>query len=326
MKKLLLLLLCMPLLLLIYCLLFNCGLENKKIEIEHINDLQKHNLQDKVKYVAISRYKAVESFGMIQKGDKMSVLDNEIIFKKDTIRFNPKGYIQEDVLILQSGVVSTEYKYDEQGLLKETISIRTSWPNKQEPAGNQFYKYNNKKQLIELIDSSIYSSFGIIDTSIVITSYEYNELGQISSKFASGSFGVNEEWEYKYDNKGNKIEVIKYKDEVITARSKFTYDINNNIINEITYEKSGETNVKKHEYDNQGNITKKSTILKINPDNFNWTNENGVEIEFNEKEYDVTIEVTYKYEYDKKMNWTSKVQYMGDMPLDITERKIKYYK
>tara|TARA_B100000902_G_scaffold388109_1_gene433211 strand:- start:1527 stop:2501 length:975 start_codon:yes stop_codon:yes gene_type:complete len=323
-----------PLLLLIYCLLFNCGLENKKIEIEHKNDLQKHNLQDKVKYVATSRYEAVESFGMIQKGDKMSVLDNEI-FTKDTIRYNPKGYIQEDVIILhpgvlstESGVLSTEYKYDEQGLLKETIGIRTSWPNKQEPAGNKFYKYNNKKQLIELIDSSIYSFLGIIDTSIFITSYEYNELGQILSKFALGNFGVYEEWEYKYDNQGNKIEVIKYIDDVITARSKFTYDINNNIINEITYEKSGETNIKKHEYDNQGNITKQSTILKINPDDFNWTNENGVEvdIELNEKEYDVTIEITYKYEYDKKMNWTSRVKYMGDMPLVITERKIKYYK
>jgi len=252
-------------------------------------------------------------------------LDNEI-FRKDTIRYNPKGYIQEDVLILHPEVVSTEYKYDEQGLLKETISIRKSWPNKQELAGKELYKYNNKKQLIELIDTSINSFLGLIDTSIYISSYEYNELGQISSKFTSGSWGVNEEYEYKYDNKGNKIEVIKYIDEVITARWKFTYDVNNNIINEITYEKSGETNLTKHEYDNLGNITKKSTILKINTDDFNWTNENGVEFELKEKEADVTIEVTYKYEYDKKMNWTSKVQYMGDMPLHITERKIKYYK
>ena len=310
MKKLLLILLCVPLLL-IYCLLFNCGLENKKIEIEDKNDLQNHNLKSKVKYVASSCYEAIESFGMIEKGDK---LDNDYL-TEDTIRYNPKGYIQEEVIY---GNNYTEYKYDEQGLLKETISFSKVFLNKKELSGTGTYKYNNKKQLIEI--STIYWSF-LFDTAIGISSYEYNELGQMST-YKSGDY----QYKYKYDTKGNKIEDITYTNEVITARRKYTYDINNNMINKLTYEKSGESRLTRYEYDNQENVTKKSTSFKIITDDFNWTNEDGSEFEPDEQEYDMKIEITYKYKYDENMNWISKVQYMNGKPQIITERTIKYYK
>ena len=103
MKKLLLILLCVP-------LMFSCGENNdEKVQKEEIeNDLTRANIKGKVKEIIETTFSAKESFGEPQKGDLRT---------KDISKYNEDGNRTEETSYNADGELARKYKdqYDEDG-------------------------------------------------------------------------------------------------------------------------------------------------------------------------------------------------------------------
>ena len=112
MKKLLLILLCVP-------LMFSCGENNdEKVQKEEIeNDLTRANIKGKVKEIIETTFSAKESFGEPQKGDLRT---------KDISKYNEDGNRTEETSYNADGELARKYKYqyDEFDNLKNWI-VRT---------------------------------------------------------------------------------------------------------------------------------------------------------------------------------------------------------
>jgi hypothetical protein len=340
MKKLLLILLCVP-------LLFSCGekendTENteqneENEELGKDNDLQKENLKGNIKCIVESHYKATKSFGEIEKGEK--IISHQI---NDTIKYNHKGYITETSKDLGIKLWKYYYKYNEEGLLKRITTYYNS-----KLLSKEEYKYNNKNQLIETV---YYSKPNPLlshqDTSLSMQEreeYKYNQIGKLIEKsFYSIDYKpifehinnpeaieLKSKYVYKYDKIGNKIESISYDIyEKISGKYQFIYDTDRNMIYKKTYNKSGEIgDVWQYKYDKNGNKTEESNSQIIEGSDFKIFNEDGTPTDdFLEARFNLNIKFIYEYTYDKNMNWIKRIIFRGENPTEIQEREIEYYK
>jgi len=147
MKKLLLLLLCVP-------LLFSCG------EIE--NDLTRANIKGKVKEIIETTFSAKESFGEPQKGDLRT---------KDISKYNEDGNRTEETSYNADGELARKYKdqYDEDGNITESTSYNADgeidWKYK--------YQYDEFDNLKNRIVRTLYGD-DILE-SIIEREIEYYE-------------------------------------------------------------------------------------------------------------------------------------------------------
>ena len=254
MKKLLLILLCLP--------MIGFGQTQKK-EIE--NDLTRENIKGKVKQIIEAYFDAKEAFGKPKK---------ENLTDKYKIKYNMDGNITEEIDLIFKGIDSkykylynedgnliseteyeddtlmmkTIYKYDEYGNIMEEISYNSDG-NLTSKHKYQFDEYGN------ITEEMIYDYDGTLD---ILIKYYYDE-GNISYQ-TSTTFnfyvpdtdtvinGVKEKrWKiqpkehklkYQYDENGNKTESANYNaDGEIEWKNKYQYEYDklNNWIVKTTY-------------------------------------------------------------------------------------------
>lgn len=259
------------------------------------NDLQKYNLNGKVKSCTQWRYKAVEKNGKIEKGDK-------IYAKRVNYQtlFNERGNELERVIYLSD---KKEYKYimkyDESECLIE-IDVYSS----EKLVGKVIFEYDENKNNIEM--------------------KEYNANGKLQSKYT-----------FEYSPNGNKIKENGYgvDGSYIGHKKKFKYN-NEKLIEESTYYKGDLVqktvyeykkgyklgNTKKYEKDGSFMPTlAESVVAKYDK------NDNVTEKRIYYSENVLAYLVIYKYEYDKQKNWIKSTKYIDNIPYEIIERNIEYY-
>ena len=110
----------------------------------------------------------------------------------------------------------------------------------------------------------------------------------------------------QYDEKNNLLEekLLKAKDS-LDKKTVFTYDDKGNKTAMILYDGDG-TILKKnnYSYDKQNNVTEDT-----------WLDKDDNKLE----------QFTYKYAYDKQLNWTRKITFRNGVPGLITEREFVYF-
>ena len=207
MKKLLLILLCLP-------LLFSCGRKKKD------NDLG--NLKGKVKSVIRMHFAAKEVFGDFEKGD----LDYKYEYKydKDGNITETSSYDKDGKLRLYS---SNKYKYDKDGNMTEEASC-----NKDGELRNKTkYKYDEEGNLTE---EDLYNKDGELRNK---TKYKYDEDGNLIEDIHYTKDGkLWYKTKYKYDKDSNLTESNQYnKVGDLEYKNEYKYDIENRKISESFY-------------------------------------------------------------------------------------------
>ena len=136
---------------------------------------------------------------------------------------------------------------------------------------------------------------------------------------------------YKYDKRGNKIEISKYNsDESLDYKGIYKYDKKGNRIEESYYVSDGSLNSKIiYKYDDKGNKIEESHYKPDGSLDYKYIfkyDDKGNYIEESYYNYDVSLE--YKkiteYKYDLERNWTERIT-ISETQTEITERTIEYY-
>lgn len=259
--------------------------------VSHLKEL---GLKANVQSIYITPYKVVESFGVIEKGDKADFWRGDIISV-----FDKEGYKTE-----------TNY-HDKTGKLNQKV----------------IFKYNAKRKRTT---RDIYDSHGkifqknlyVYDTNGFKIAYNsYNAKGELTNSFT-----------YKNDAKGREIEEVctRFKN---TPCGKYTYSYNNigKVVELCKYNKQEEQpeNCEKYTYDKQGRLLQtdlyknntlvQKTIFKYD----NLGNEIGQRI-FDGNDTFVE-EKKFVYKFDQKGNWVERIEYINEFPKLILVREITYH-
>jgi hypothetical protein len=292
------------------------------------NDLDEINLYGDVKSVKEFAYEAIDKFGEISNGKRISdpylsklfglvVSTNKsemaeikqpawLTLANNSVRFyNDKGNMTEMIYYNIDGNISTRsiYKYNTKGNNIET--------NRYESNGNLYekiiYIYDDKCNNIEEVR---YNPDGSIEFKFLF-SYDndgnktgVNEI--CKSSYDDSYFEIKCSVDYKFDNQGNVIEKIEYSsDGSLDNKCSYIYDDNDNMIQKIR-QSSNETDHDKYKfsYDEKGNIVEESKYDKLG------------QLQYCYK---------YKYEFDDKMNWIRRIDYENEIPCYVIERQIEYY-
>ncbi len=195
------------------------------------NDINKMNLNDKVKSIKENTFEVFDRFGKLKKGEKIN-------YNYYTV-FDEKGNIKETIEYTLYGNTNMKikYKYDKIGNLTEINSYKQD----DNLIEKSIYKYDKK---IKKAKINVYKSNGELKYSRV---YNYDKQGRKIKKNKKGK--VIEDG-YKYDKKGNVI------------KDGCKYDEKGNVITGIykevdIKEKSVSINKYKYKYDNSDNWTKR---------------------------------------------------------------------
>ena len=301
MKKLLLILLCLP-------FLFSCG--GKKQD----NDLG--TLKGKVKICSEIIFEAKEAFGDLVKGEKFNTPHTKTKYDEYGNKTEVSSYDKDGKLWLYS---SKKYKYDEDGNKTE----ESSYDKDGGLTSKSKYKYDEDSNLTE------YSSYNKDGELTSKSKYKYDEDGNLTESNRYDKDGkLNSKSNYKYDDVGNWTESYSSydKDGKLICNKKLKYDEYGNIIESGSYDKDGKPNSninnynKTYKYDEYENITEMEGVFFMtccNPT-----------IKFSEK-----YKSSFKYEFDQKNNWIVRKYYgLNTDPLlkekkhlMIVEREIEYY-
>ena len=197
MKKLLLILLCLP-------MIFSCRDEKNKIE----NDLSKYNIIGNPKEIKEHHYSAKELFGEAQK---------EKLLHENILRFNSEGNITE---FIRNNSQSYKTYYNEITKQKEKTHIYDG----EELVALKKYKCDENGNQIE---ESRYSNGELVG----LEKYKYDENGnQIEKSSYSDGELDRRSFKYKYDENGNQIEKGSYFEGKLERFYKYKYDENGNKI------------------------------------------------------------------------------------------------
>jgi|GEM_PF-2311205 len=162
--------------------------------------------------------------------------------------------------------------------------------------------------------------------------FRYNPAGQlIEVTDYKGDDGFDARFNYRYDTRGNMAEEREFYNDTST-RNKITrtkYDLDGNPI-EINHFNNNERLVNQVKVDHMGlhftdisynaDASLKSVISKKYDDHANQI--------FEDRFYTIDssrVKYDYKFEYDKKWNWTKNTTSKNGKPIQVTERKIEYY-
>ena len=216
MKKLILILLCLP-------MIFSCRDEKNKIE----NDLSKENIIGNPKEIKEYHYSAKELFGEAQK---------EKLLHENILRFNSEGNITE---FIRNNSQSYKTYYNEITKQKEKTHIYDG----EELVGLEKYKYDENGNQIE---ESSYSNGKLVD----LKKYKYDENGnQIEKSSYSDGELDRRSFKYKYDKNGIQIEKGSYFEGKLERFYKYKYDENGNKIETNKFYSDGELGYsKKNKY------------------------------------------------------------------------------
>lgn len=281
------------------------------------NDLTKDNLRGKVKSYTESSYEAVELFGNIEKGEWEQSSRQRI--------FDKKGLLIEENSYNPDGSIDKRrmYKHDENGNLIEDISYNSN----EEPIIKTVFIYDESGNLVE---KNGYGYFLSIDGTLAHQwTYKYDEKGnqiEVLNVFEKSR------WTYKYDEKGNVLEYNMHKaNGSLGIKEKSKYDKMGNKIENNVYSSDGSLRSKySYKYDKRGNeieesvyhsdgsLKEKETYKydeKGNVIEESWYNSNDI----------LVANWKYQYDFDKKGNWIKRISFEDGKPTDIREREYEYY-
>lgn len=244
------------------------------------------NFKGAVKTVIQYEFKAIEKDGKIIKGDTIEC--SELKYE-----FDNQNRLLKEQYCLMDFLSSYKYEYDENGRLIQRMNFDRL---------DRQYKY---------------------DTS----DYQVQEL-MFDSEGLMGS------WSYKYDNKGNRIERIGYLGESFVERWITHFDQYNRKIKKFMVDEEPDSiptyQVITFEYDTKGRLTK---TLTTNPETkvqaistYKYDTKDNLIEHYSKNDFQRGVEElkSYKYQFDKKGNWTQRIEYINSKPTIITERKIEY--
>lgn len=310
-------------------------LSQTKIKIKH-ESYDETLLNGKVTSFTSSIYKAIEKFGVIEKGN----LDHKV-----KVKWDEKGNVIEYGDYSAEKSSYTAYmKYDTKGNKIEYSEFDADGRKKMA----EIFKYDDKGNKTEkfksgsngmviktddyyydakgnLIEKNNYLSDGSLEYK---TKYNYNSKGNITEEndyYGSGNLCSKNQFnydsngnvieennqkvyndklrlEYKliylYDIKGNKIKFERYYGQKNILYKKLNYDTNGNVIEEYSYSTQDGSLLHKEQfkYDATGNKTE-----------LNWYNSDG------------SLSLKINYKYDVRGNKIEQINLHGDMSLDFKQ-------
>ena len=293
-----------------FILLVHCAVAQKQTK-----QLAELGLKGMVKFMAERSYVALDNFGKPVKGERAN--DNA------DYTFNKTGSPAEQNIYNQNGSLRVRYTY------RYNASDKLTEQNLYNPGGalkSKFkYRYNNgnlveqslfkpgggliSKYTYEYDSRSYqtvynwYNSDGVLDEKTI---YLYDVKGnQVAWRSVNAGDTALIQAVYQYDNKGNMTEEKLYKaNDSLDKKTIFSYDAKGNQT-EIKEYDSAFTKIINYKYNAQNNIVEEI-----------WLDKNGDQLE----------QYTYKYDYDKHLNWTKKITYRNGAPVTIMEREFEYFK
>ncbi|MDY3547263.1 hypothetical protein PG291_01410 [Riemerella anatipestifer] len=253
---------------------------------EKETDWKKDELKGKVKSCFQGDFELVKKFGNIEQGPFIEGFEK---------RYDEYGNIIENNWENEYGrnsKIKVIYKYDD----NENI-IEANRYDRSSLDGKYIFKYDGYGNKIE---NNWYDKNGNLEGKYIYNYDEYGNKIEEIAYFGSGSLAYK--YIYKYDDNGNIIESNKYVerkgDEILDSTIIYEYDDNGNIIEESKYSGYGSLYYKNiYKYDEHGNIIE--------------SNKDGIH--------------TYRYEYDDKGNWTSRIDIKNGKPILFTVRTYEYY-
>ena len=280
---------------LISLILFSCSISN---EIK--NDLEKQNLQGKVKSITQNTFNAIDKFGEIVKGEKyfnkfIGETSNSYSLENSYTEFNKNGFL---IKSLESSWV--RFFYDKNNRLIEDRYYHDGFIT----YNSNKYKYDEKGLLLEINSFSNQK----LDSLIFKKKYIYDiEGNNIEQNFYNSKGELDGKSKIKYHN--NEIVEIKNYNEDGTCWNKDIYDENGNVIVVDLIDDSGKIFLKKESEYNEKNL-----IVELKN-----IHNNGTKI--------IEYKTEYKYtKFDSNDNWIERIEYDNGKPIYIVERKIEYYK
>ncbi|WP_417353225.1 RHS repeat domain-containing protein [Flavobacterium alkalisoli] len=234
--------------------------------------------------------KANNNTSIIKKnsGTETQLTRNEMTYENGNMVEELK-YNGQDILMDK-----TVYLYDENGNVKEEHSYLKT----ETVQFKNINEYNENGKITSIVR---YNKDNGIEYT---TTYAYDGDNLIAKETTDGDGKVSSVNKYTFD-KGNLIKEYMYdgydKSENTTEHH---YDANNHKIGTIMRQDGKITYKAGYAYDDKGNIS----LITIADDK-----ETVIESK------------SYKYEYDAKGNWTSKIISINDKPSIIVERTFKYF-
>lgn len=262
-----------------------------RVPKSHLKDL---GLKGNVKTFKVTTYKAVDSFGIVKRGDKADFWKGDIVSV-----FDRQGY-------------KTEMNYyDKEANLTQKI----------------LYKYNNNQKRTT---RDVYASSGkLINRNI----YFYDEGGyKVAYKGYNAKGEIMESFIYKNDDKGRELEEVCSKT-TASFCGKYTYAYNEagKITQLCRYKNTHKQaeDCEKYTYDKSGNLVETS-LYKDNNLVYRVAhkyNKSGDEI--NQRLFDnkgtLTKEKKFTYKYDTRGNWTEKTEFVDEFVKFVFVRDITYH-
>lgn len=306
--------------LLIITLLIGCNsIDYKPKYKDFANAWERENLIGKVK--RLEQYKSLVTDFKTEKTDSPIAEFNQEFSETGNINY------QENFDNFGKLEYSIKNKYDKNGYRSESVSENFLMPAKSIEKVNfdtllgtqlsshvieddslkydVFFKYDQYKNPVE--QTHIQNG----DTTLSRCEYKYDNEGRVLFKkqIDKGEFGPIEAInEFKYDTKGNLLEIISKSEFVGEIKSTYEYDSENRI-KKITEYQSGKID-KETSFDKFYN----KTLVRLYKDNV------------------LDKEMRYEYEFDNKGNWMRKDTFLKEHPGDKKAvlvyketRKIEYY-
>lgn len=318
-------------------------------------DLVRLNYYGSIKSVFQQTYDAIDSNGVIVKGD----LSNEYEYRTSLHLFGSDGNIIEGTAFKSKDTVI------------DNRFIRIDNPDSSSISKMSFLNNNSRPdyQTIEY-----YNSDGMIDSIIRIDKeyiskkyFKYGTIGCVkytfSWKYADWNKGSSEhvtEHKYIYNRRGNLVKekinnehtkgfktsksLLYRDDELIEIRQKeqiISFDYDDTLCKSMTTKLNGEIQeIELYKYNTKGNLIWKqisdveafqkhyrspvSIEESWSYDSFGNILEN-VKIQFINKNEIQRIDYSYEYNYDDYNNWVKRIDYYNSKPIRIIERDLQYF-
>jgi hypothetical protein len=262
----------------------NCSTRGKSTDLIEENIYDPYNLKRKAKSFREVVYEAVCYSENPQKGRIADISPCET-----HATYNSNGSIKEEISYTRKNFLRKTFSYDFKGYLVEVKRYKTDG----DLTLKYQYKYNDTGKLISL---STYERDGSLLSE---DTFKYDARGnRIEENYSLSKLSNH------YDHADNLIEQKCYdSNSNLSFKSLFKYDIRGNKIEEKRYDPDGSLIFEStFKYDNRGN---------------------QIEEKRNESDGGFQLE-TYTYIYDERGNWISKTDYVDQIAIFITERKIEY--
>lgn len=183
------------------------------------------------------------------------------------------------------------------------------------------------------------NGFGNIDSQKIIipgnsgaieTEYAYNGDNLKIEEIWHNPDGKTEKAVSEYDENGLAVREVSFRDGVEMLRSSLFYDENSQLVEIDSIYTNGIRSKQIFRYDGNGRKTEEIVQTKVEFTSEEKTtyayNDRGDVAESTAYEPDGSVQMTtqYKYEYDIKGNWISKIEMLDEMPIRKVVRELRY--